>query len=167
MKINFFILCCLLFVCGKADAQETYYVEDSAKVNAQIESDLCEWAQHNAKLLKKVSFGRDSSETYWVDKKTNMLVRVVVFHSPQKRSSQAIHYLYLHDKLFWISFSERKQGKMLIMKNFGSGVYYFSENTLIYKKEDTETKRTADLLISNSKIYFASYLKYLNEMNGK
>ncbi len=164
MKIKFIVLSCFLFFCSKVYASHVTCAEDSTEILAKINADLCEWAQHKkTKMLKRLELKGDSTETYTIDTETKELLYIHIFRKPKKRSGQHIYYFYLHNKIFRIVFVDRNQGKMLIMKDTGSGLYCFREDTLIYKIENTDVKRTANFLIGNANTYFEKYIQYLNE----
>ena len=159
------LIACFLIVQFKSLGQDkNSSLTDTTEISEVLKSNWKEWHKYKSKLLKKVSYSKDSVETYYIDKKSKQTILIHVFKQLIKGEVETVDYYYLNNVLFRAQFFKRSQNKLGIWQDKESGLYFFSNTDLIFKRESMEIHRTPEFLRTHSNQYYEISTKLSSDL---
>jgi len=120
-----------------------------------------EWRSYKMKIKKEIKIGKDSTEKYTTDKKSNQLVLIRIWRRPEKRRVENMYFYYVNSKLFRILYIASKQNDFGIWKDIESAVYIFLKDKLVERSEINIEPKNEDSLLRISEKYYDKGLAYL------
>lgn len=158
--VSFFTL--IYFI---AHGQETQPSVIDSTITIEIpEEAKSAWKEYSALkfgMIKNIKFGKDSSEKYYIDKKSGSIAFIVIHKRLSKRRVELTYLHYLNSQLLKESFLIREQSNLGIWINKGYGAYIFLNEKLVAKKEKNFIPLTENSMLLISNRYFLNALNFL------
>lgn len=133
----------------------------------QLNADWKEYVRTKQKLLKKVTYNKDSAEEYYIAKDKT---KTFLIHTVKKKSSPTVYennyYFYLDGRFFKLQYSDRHKGRFGLMRTRKKGIYLFLNDREVYRRE-TGFVQDTNFVQRYAKEYYENALIHLTDLEKK
>jgi len=158
--LSFFTL--IYFIAYSQEAQPSLIDSTiTMEIPEEVKSAWKEYSALKLGMIKSIKFGKDSSEKYYIDKKSGSIAFIVIHKRLSKRKVELIYLHYLNSQLLKESFLIREQSNLGIWINKGYGAYIFFNDKQVAKKEKNFIPLTENSMLLISNRYFLNALNFL------